>query len=682
MGVFSNSPIKDRVANTNKIKAYLKVGKSMSFLTDMPDLLCTFLRTVEGMDSAVANLNLPKDQIKHALFWFVNITPLDNVALEHLQVGNVEKCVEILSKRESVSSLINLGVLAAIKNDLGTFIKNVTTVIHDDDYRYEFLKAVAGEEFEMEESDLAVLFIDSLQEEVEVAKLRSLFSDYGDSIDDNKILYSRAVDAPKSEILSAISKAKDAANTANAQYEAGLHLMVFTKAPLQLLKELLGDDDMGYQTIADKLAIQILQCGINYYNNSDEDEDMELEKAYKLQHYALTIASGRLVKDRCSENIAILEKKKKEMAPKGVRFYDRKIKELLVGFATKPKKAKETIELVKASAPYLFSIQEELGRTNEYYLKISTLVVASGLGRVIEEFNSMMNDSLKVKLFLNREETTSQLRSMFYDAWKATLYMEKLDMEREFQINRFNVQKQVLRKQVVELIDVNISVCLSAQSDNQMFASCNNLDSYKKYLIMFSEGKHVAEAKLDVEKCEFMAIASTHDCELFQKKYPKTKFPLSSKWEDYYYNESKDTVEGLENYLCRYPSGRYVSQATARIKEETFWATCLASEGKDKYKEYLAKYPNGHHRKDAEKKASACYIATMVYGDYNHTQVIVLRGFRDEVLRKNALGRSFISFYYKNSPAWVEKMQDKRIVNNLIRKILNIFVKLYDHESK
>ena len=29
-------------------------------------------------------------------------------------------------------------------------------------------------------------------------------------------------------------------------------------------------------------------------------------------------------------------------------------------------------------------------------------------------------------------------------------------------------------------------------------------------------------------------------------------------------------------------------------------------------------------------KKVGCYIATMVYGDYNHPQVLVLRRFRDE----------------------------------------------------
>lgn len=682
LGVFSNSPIRERVANANKLKAFLKVGKSLTFPLDIPSLLPALTRTSEGMESASACLNLPNDQIKHALFWFVVGSPMDKIALEHLQAGNVDKSVEILSKKESYSSLLNLGIIAAIKDDFGTFVANLTRVIHNDDYRAEFVKAVAGEEFQITETDLATLFIDSLQEEYSVSFLREQFSTYGDSLDDDELLNSRSVDEPKSAIFSAISEAKDAANTASAQYAAGEHLMLITKEPLALLKRLLSEDDMTYQTVADKLATQILQCGINYYNNSDEDEDQEIEKAYKLQHYALTIAAGRLVKDRCAENVAILDKKKKELAPKGVRFYDKKIKELLVLFITKPNKAAETIELVKSCAPYLFSIRDVLGSSDEYYLRMSTLVAQAGLSKVIDEFNSMMNDSLKIELLLNREETMAKLKRMFNDAWKATLYMEKLDMEVDFRTNRFNKQKAALCNQVDEVINVNISVRLDAKSDNQMFSSCNDVASFKKYLSVFSEGKHVAEAKVGLEKCEFEALSSTAACKEFREKYPNTKFNLSSKWEDLYYKETQGTIEGLNKYLKAYPNGKYVSAAKAWIEEEEFWQSCLRSEGSDMYKEYLAKYPSGHHRLEAEKKASACYIATMVYGDYNHPQVIALRGFRDDVLRSNALGQAFIRFYYKNSPSWVEKMQGHRSINAVIREMLNIFIKLYNHESK
>ena len=70
----------------------------------------------------------------------------------------------------------------------------------------------------------------------------------------------------------------------------------------------------------------------------------------------------------------------------------------------------------------------------------------------------------------------------------------------------------------------------------------------------------------------------------------------------------------------------------------------------------------------------------MVYGDYHHPQVVALRRFRDNVLRSSALGRAFISLYYKNSPAWVEKMQNKHLINKLIREVLNVLLKIYNHE--
>ena len=79
----------------------------------------------------------------------------------------------------------------------------------------------------------------------------------------------------------------------------------------------------------------------------------------------------------------------------------------------------------------------------------------------------------------------------------------------------------------------------------------------------------------------------------------------------------------------------------------------------------------------SSSSSDGCYIATMVYGYYDHPQVMALRHFRDHVLRKTALGRAFIRFYYKHSPSWVEKMQDKKTVNDIIRHILDLFITFY-----
>lgn len=76
------------------------------------------------------------------------------------------------------------------------------------------------------------------------------------------------------------------------------------------------------------------------------------------------------------------------------------------------------------------------------------------------------------------------------------------------------------------------------------------------------------------------------------------------------------------------------------------------------------------------RDTSACYIATMAYGDYDHPQVMVLREFRDEVLARSRAGRWFIKTYYRYSPALVQKLENKKKINRLIQKSLNQLIKL------
>ena len=71
-----------------------------------------------------------------------------------------------------------------------------------------------------------------------------------------------------------------------------------------------------------------------------------------------------------------------------------------------------------------------------------------------------------------------------------------------------------------------------------------------------------------------------------------------------------------------------------------------------------------------------CYIATAVYGDYDHPQVLILRRFRDETLDKSAFGRGFIQTYYRYSPKLAEHLEGKTITNRIIRGMLNSMIKM------
>lgn len=242
LGVCSNASIKDRVANGNRLKAFLKVGKDVSFPLDLSDLIPSLSRTAEGLETANNSINLPKDQLKYALFWFINASSIDKMALEYLQKGNTVKAIELFGKREDFSSLINRGVMAFINGNEGEAIQCITKVIHNDDFRKTLVETVCGVTFTIQEDELAQLFIDALLEEVSVVRLKDLFSQFGASSDDNDVLKEKAVGQYVDAINSAIADANTAnKDNASAQLQAGTKLMNSTKKDLQAVKSTLGD---------------------------------------------------------------------------------------------------------------------------------------------------------------------------------------------------------------------------------------------------------------------------------------------------------------------------------------------------------------------------------------------------------------------------------------------------------
>lgn len=328
LGIYSNSPVKNRIANANKLKAYQKVGKSVDFPLDLLNLIPAPVRTVESIEHANGCINLPYDQLKHALFWFIKVSSIDEIALVYLQNGDTERAKKLFEKKETFSSLINLGVLALIQNDKATAIRAITKVIHNDDYRASFVEAVCGGTYQLSEDELARLFIDELLVEFSFQELMQLYLDNGVVKADNGYLKDKAVGEPIVIINAEIAKAKNVKNNdADAQYEAGIILSNKTRVPLGTIKSLLGTNDIQYQTVADNLAKQILQCGINYYNNSEEPDSAI--KAMPLQEYALQIAVGTLTKDRCKKNVDILQKIVAELPPKKIWEDDKKIKQEL-----------------------------------------------------------------------------------------------------------------------------------------------------------------------------------------------------------------------------------------------------------------------------------------------------------------------------------------------------------------
>ena len=89
IGVLSNSGAKSIQKNLSKIKAYSKIGREVSLPFELNFLNLEKLnRTDASIIDAENKILLDPNKIKHALFWFIDASSIDQIALANLEKGD------------------------------------------------------------------------------------------------------------------------------------------------------------------------------------------------------------------------------------------------------------------------------------------------------------------------------------------------------------------------------------------------------------------------------------------------------------------------------------------------------------------------------------------------------------------------------------------------------------------
>ena len=465
LGVYSNSPTKERLANHNRMKAFLKVGKSVSFPLDVPQYLSSINRTEVSAADAEAKLTLPKDQILYAQFWFIKATPLDEVAFNHLFAGEIDKAEEIWQKRDCLSALQNRIVCALIRNKYDFAIMCAEVLYGNTQYLNQFVSTIIGTGGNFDVSNLAFSFLDILCDEIGASKLLPFIT----NISWKEHLGEKAVKPLVDSIQEAINIAqKTKGKGSNARLKAGETLRKNTRNSLLQLKTFLYTKDLQYQMIADKLGLEILQCGIDYFNDSEEPD--AAHKAMSLQKYAKSIVVGQMAKDRCKENIDILQRIIDNLPPSEVFAEDRAIHEELRKYCLLPDKICHAVTLLNNTKPHIQSIKRKLGVSNSYYLKISTQVVGNALSNIIAEVNEAQSifsaDKDDPNATLAAILGITHVKSVLEEAWKATKIMDGFDMESEYKSGRYNENRSIL-KGLCDQLGVSTSAHTSSSSSSR-----------------------------------------------------------------------------------------------------------------------------------------------------------------------------------------------------------------------
>ncbi|MEQ3276948.1 hypothetical protein [Bacteroides thetaiotaomicron] len=464
LGVYANSSTKEIVANIGKAKAFLKVNKEIIYPCDFNQILPPLIRNIELVTNAESQLKLPNEKIKHALFWFVRSTPLDDIAFNHLAIGEIVNAIAIWDKKECFSSLLNKAVSAFIQQNFALAITSMMRLLQTTSYREGLMHLIVDETFQISEEESVCLFWDCLICEMGNSSMdllqyitNSTYLDY---------VKQRLVTPIISAIENEINKAQSVMpEDSSARYSAGAVLVNNTKVCLKQLKSLLLSTTVQYQIIVDKLGIEILQCGIDYFNNSEEP-DAAL-KAMALQKYALSIVRGEIARDRCKENVDILQKIIDELPPLEILSEDKEIKQALFSFSRKSKPWKKDSlfsfhfdpfsfepsvndleslsSLLLTTKQSLQSMKKKMGVSCEYYWNLSELIVNCALSDLVEYVNTINNDQLQRSLMFDKERTLIKLKMVVKNAIQVMIVLDSFDMRSEFRANRYNPNRNTLK---------------------------------------------------------------------------------------------------------------------------------------------------------------------------------------------------------------------------------------------
>lgn len=282
-------------------------------------------RTVETIDSAASKLNLDADRMLASLFWLYSGNSItDEPAFDSIKEGDVEAAIDIWRKlainsesesfnpvtKRNASAFSNLSTLYLNQYGVDEETVQLKLLFIESDFFNDLVKKATDETFKISQKEAQLLFLKNIVKTDGVDT-----AEFIDAIIDIEFLAKEdflksLVQTPISEIEKKVEESKSKRNEIKSNgLSSGNELYKKTKEDLELVKNILGADNVKYSFIADKLANEILQGSIDYFNECQKKEISTdyIEPSMKLAKLAGTIALGRLVRERINDSIETFE---------------------------------------------------------------------------------------------------------------------------------------------------------------------------------------------------------------------------------------------------------------------------------------------------------------------------------------------------------------------------------------
>lgn len=538
------------------------------------------VRNEEELNVATSQVSDNREKLKYALFWFCCVNETDKTALNYLLNSEYESASNLWEEEEeeSFSSYLNVAILGFIQEDEECFVRCITTLIHNEELRCEFVKTVCGENFEISEDELSKLLIDTLLSEMPAVDWLTLFNDFGVSKDDDDYIKDCLSKTPVDAIVKELNLISSTnADSADAYYDALKRLMIVSDCYLFMLQSILNSkEDYRYCQICDQVAEQLVTTSKDYHRAYFTCQYEVNERCVEIAKFALNLACSSTTKSDIEEAYNEIRKIAAELPAK--ELFDpysqirKAASDILRSFEGKPHTIKEASDFILYCAPRIVKLKQGMGVHASQYISLSTEVVEVALMVAINTFNrefkvfDQMIDALRWKaasgtrVHFYDDKTKKQLDSlkqMVRNCCMLLVNLDRFDIDESFRSDRYEKNKSAILKQAEEL-GVNTSSMvptISLFTEDEVYQRCMTLADYKLYLQRFPMGKHVNTARVKVRELE----QQQKELELQQKELEAV--------EDAFW-EICQKQKTYKSYLQSYPKGRYAKMAADKVASQ------------------------------------------------------------------------------------------------------------------
>lgn len=506
LGLTGNATEKELQKQIGIIKRYAEIGKSKSFDYDF-EFIGDFTRSLDEIQQASNSIEQAHKKLLYSLFWFVKNNQFDEIAFNNLKERDTDKAIEIWNKTlkeeitsKNYSSYLNLSTLYIAlstiddqielqKLQAGISLKG--NLIYSENLK-DFSKLVTGNGIVNDPFEISKKFVDEVIEllkpymnkrnGISTNDLISLFNTFPASI--KKYISAKFTEIPISSIENKIEKTtrKRKDNPRDAE-EHGEELYKSTKSDITLLKKLMGASNVQFQMIANKLANEILQCSIDFFNKH-RDENGEFDPgddAIKITKYAKSIGATGHTKDRIIEAMTSIQewvddkpnRERQEVIAGDLAFVTNKLQR----FQNLSNSIDNSRDLIISCKPKLINIKNELGSYDDFYLQISSAVAGNAMGMIIEVVNDAQSglEYNPSKLIL--------LPNIVSSAVSVLNQMDSIDMNSDVR-NRYNTNKRTINSINSQLQTINRQRTSSSSSSSGCYIATMAYGDYDHPQVM------------------------------------------------------------------------------------------------------------------------------------------------------------------------------------------------------